>query len=98
MIRLLFRLLGQLVLAIGLVFAVADISRSLANDAVSLTTLGAAAAAVRLPLAPATGDTAIDLVALVSAWPAAVALILLGFLLMFIGRRPQPMPGRRPAR
>lgn len=100
MIRFLFRLLGQIVLAVALVFAIADIARSLANDEISLTTLGDAAASVHLPLAPSAGasDNMIDVIALVSAWPAAVALVMMAFLLMFIGRRPRLPPGRRVAR
>ena len=97
MIRFLFRLLGQIVLAVALVFAVADIARSLANDETSLTTLGDAAASVHLSMMPSTGasDRTIDVVALVSAWPAAVVLAGLAFLLLFIGRRPRLAPGRR---
>lgn len=99
MIRFLFRLAGQVVLAVGLVFAVADIARSLANDALSLTTLAEAAAALRLPLAPAEGDAGVlDVIALVSAWPAALVLAVLAFVLMFFGRRPGPVRGPPPRR
>lgn len=95
MIRFLFRLAGQIVLALGLVFAVADIARSLANDAPSLTTLAEAAAALRVPLAPSDGNAAVlDVLALVSAWPAALVLAALAFLLMFLGRRPGPARGQ----
>lgn len=99
MIRFLFRLAGQIVLAVGLVFAVADIARSLANDALSLTTLAEAAAALRLPLAPAEGDASVlDVIALVSVWPAALVLAVLAFVLMFFGRRPGPVRGQPPRR
>jgi len=100
MIRFLFRLCGQIILALALVFAIADIARSLANDAVSLTTLGDAAAAVHLPLVPAAGASAnaLDVIALASAWPAAAVLGVLAFLLLFIGRRPGPIAGRHARR
>jgi hypothetical protein len=88
MIRFLFRLAGQIALAVALVFAVADIARSLANEAVSLTTLADAAAAMRLPLTPAAPGAALDAVVLVSGWPAAAVLGLLAFVLLFLGRRP----------
>lgn len=95
MIRFLFRLAGQVILAVGLVFAVADIARSLANDALSLTTLAEAAAALRLPLAPSEGDASVlDVIALVSAWPAALVLAVLAFVLMFLGRRRRPARGQ----
>jgi len=92
MIRLLFRLLGQLVLALALVFAVADIARSIANDAVSLTPLGTALAALGIVPVPVAG--AVDVMALVAGWPASVALMVLAFLLLFLGRRPHRVPGR----
>ena len=92
MIRLLFRLLGQLVLALALVFAVADIARSIANDAVSLTPLGTALAALGIVPVPVAG--AVDVMALVAEWPASVALMVLAFLLLFLGRRPHRVPGR----
>ena len=75
--------------------AVADIARSLANDALSLTTLAEAAAALRLPLAPSEGDASLlDVIALVSAWPAALVLAVLAFVLMFLGRRRRPARGQ----
>ena len=92
MIRLLFRLLGQLVLALALVFAVADIARSIANDAVSLTPLATALAALGIVPVPVAG--AVDVMALVAGWPASVALMVLAFLLLFLGRRPHRVPGR----
>ena len=91
MIRLLFRLLGQLVLALALVFAVADIARSIANDAVSLTPLGTALAALGIVPVPVAG--AVDVMALVAGWPASVALMGLAFLLLFLGRRPHRVLG-----
>lgn len=101
MIRFLVNAVGTLLLALALVFAVGDIARSIAQDAVRITPMGDAMASVGVPFgagagAGAPGVTA-DLVALVSSWPAAPVLMGFAFL-VFLVARPREMRARRLAR
>ncbi|MFD1330770.1 hypothetical protein ACFQ4O_02025 [Methylopila musalis] len=105
MIRFLFRLLGFLVLAAGFVALVADGARSIAAGALRLTSaeqawallsangLASARAAVAGLGSPGLVDPAF-------AWllgaPACAALIVIGLLLMILGRRPRPAVGVAP--
>ncbi|WP_152044512.1 hypothetical protein [Aureimonas psammosilenae] len=95
--RFLFNLLGGLLLAFALVFAVADIARSIADGVTRLTTLSEGAAAIGLqPLGSEAGLSGggLDLVATLSSGPAAIMLGLLALLFLFIGRPPRRRAGR----
>lgn len=86
--------IGSVLLAFATVFAVADISRSLAGETVRLTPLRDVLALVGVPLEPAAGQSEAvkAALALVAAWPAPVVLGVAAFLFLFVGR---PRDGRR---
>ncbi|GGE09471.1 hypothetical protein GCM10011390_30680 [Aureimonas endophytica] len=89
--RFLFNLLGGLLLAVALVFATADIARTLADGTLRLTTLGEGFASVGLPLAQETRGLsagALDIVAALAGWPASLTCGLAALLLLFIARPP----------
>ncbi|GLK77435.1 hypothetical protein GCM10008171_26890 [Methylopila jiangsuensis] len=105
MIRFLFRLLGFLVLAAGFVALVADGARSIAAGALRLTSteqawalasadgLASAKTAIAGLGSPGVADPAF---AWTLATPACAALIVIGLLLMIVGRRPRPRVGVAP--
>lgn len=88
MMRFLVNAAGSVLLAFALVFAVADIARSMAGDIVRLTSLGQVLALVGVSLEPVAGqsEAAKALIGAVAAWPASVMLGIAAFLLLFIGR------------
>ena len=90
-------LLGGLLLAVALVFAVADIARTLADGETRLTTLAEALAVLGLgaETAPGLSGGAVDLFAAASAWAASVGFGIAALLLLFLGR---PSRRRRPGR
>ncbi|GGD05228.1 hypothetical protein [Aureimonas glaciei] len=92
MIRFLMRSLGAVLLAVALVYGVADIARSLADDAVMLTPLSEALAGLGLPstVPDGTSPATAGLLARVLAWPMSVLAGVLALLLLAAGR-----PGRR---
>ena len=92
MIRFLLRSFGAILLAAALVYAVADIARSLADDTMILTPLSEALAGLGLPAAPPTGQSpaAADVSTRVLAWPVSVMLAVVAMLLLAAGR-----PARR---
>ncbi|KQT44522.1 hypothetical protein ASG43_14410 [Aureimonas sp. Leaf454] len=94
MIRFFVNAIGILLLALALVFAVGDIARSLAQDAVRITELGDAMGSIGVSLAPAgeVSTPTADLLSLVSSWPAAPVLGAAAFLVFLVG---QPREGRR---
>jgi hypothetical protein len=95
--RFVFNLIGAALLAFAVVFAVADIARSIADGATRLTTIGEAFAAVGLPLGAAAAGAsanAVDLVATLAGWSASIAFGLAAFLLLFVGRPPHRRGGR----
>ncbi|BDA82629.1 hypothetical protein Sa4125_01710 [Aureimonas sp. SA4125] len=94
MIRFVLRGLGAILLAAALVYAVADIARSLADEAVVLTPLSQALTGFGLPAAVPEGPSpvATDLIARVLGWPVSVISGVLALLLLAVGR-----PARRRA-
>jgi hypothetical protein len=98
--RFILNLVGGLLLALALVFAVADIARSLADGAMRLGSIGEVLAALGMPLGADGGlsANAVDLVAAVSGWPASVSFGLAAFLFLFVGRPPHRRGSRRFAR
>ncbi|KAB0682721.1 hypothetical protein [Aureimonas leprariae] len=94
--RFILNLVGGILLALALVFAVGDIARSLADGATRLGSIGEAFAAVGLPLGPGDGMSAnaVDLVATVANWPASITFGLAAFVLLFVGRPPHRRHGR----
>lgn len=88
--RFILNLLGGILLALALVFAVADIARSLADGATRLGSIGDVLAAVGLPLGAGSdlSANAVDLVAAVANWPASISFGLAAFVLLFVGRPP----------
>lgn len=102
MIRFLFRLLGFLVLAAGFVSLVIDGTRSIASGALTLTPMEQSwATASPLTLAKTkafvadTGVAALNdpVLSSILAAPTFVPLVVLGVLLMLIGRRPRRKVG-----
>lgn len=95
MLRFLARVLGLLLLAAGFVGLVVDATRSIANETVSFTPLGDVAAMLlprAFPTLPATVGgihPALWDPVLVSLFlvPAAVAGVVLGALLLWLGQR-----------
>lgn len=96
MVRFLLRVLGLLLLAAGFVGLVVDATRSIANEAVTFTPLGDFAATVFprgfptlqpavVKIHPALWDPVLANVFLV---PAAVAGVVLGALLLWLGQKP----------
>lgn len=88
MIRFLVNAVGTLLLALALVFAVGDIARSIAQDAIRITAMGDALNSIGLALAAPEGASGVmgDLVAVVSAWPAAPVLAVAAFLVLLVAR------------
>ncbi|KQT53843.1 MULTISPECIES: hypothetical protein [unclassified Aureimonas] len=99
MIRFFVNAVGTLLLALALVFAVGDIARSIAQDAVRITAMGDAMASIGLPFGPGaeTSSVTADLIVLVSSWPAAPVLAVFAFL-VFLLARPREARARRLAR
>ncbi len=97
--RFLLRSLGLVILAVGVVFAVGDIARSLADESTRLVSIGDAFASMGLGYDPArlTEPSAARLVAAVSHWSMAISCGILGFLFLVLGRRPRPAGRRRTA-
>lgn len=89
MMRFVANAIGSVLLAFALVFAVADIARSLAGDIVRLTPLGDVFGLAGLSLEPAPGqsEAAKATLSLISAWPASITLGIAAFVFLFIGRR-----------
>ncbi|WP_102961062.1 hypothetical protein [Mangrovicella endophytica] len=92
MIRFVIRLVGMLVLAAAVVFAVGDIARTIADDVVQMTPLATALAT--LGLAPALPpDAAAPLqagLAQLLAAPTSIVLAVFAFIILFIGRPTRP--------
>lgn len=102
MIRFLFRLLGFLVLAAGFVWIVVDGARSIASGALTLTpteqswaaaspgTLAKTREVVAETGVPALGDPVLSSIL---ASPTFAPLMILGVVLMLLGRRPRRTVG-----
>ncbi len=82
---LLFRALGLLVLAVGVVFAVGDIARSLADETTQLVTINEALSAMGVMLADAAPES--RTVAVVGTWSMSIACGAIGFVLLLLGHR-----------
>ncbi|MBO6717709.1 MAG: hypothetical protein JJ913_07120 [Rhizobiaceae bacterium] len=103
MFRFVFRLLATFALAIAVVMAVLDATRSIAADAAVLTplseswravspeTFNAAEAAVSEVVAPYLWDPVV--LTLLSA-PGFAVFLVLAFLFYLVGRRPERRAGR----
>lgn len=102
MVRFLLRLVGYVLVAAGFVVLVIDGARSIANSALQLTALGATLAsmlheryqdiqpAIERNLHPLLWD---PVVLNLLRMPAALAALLLGFLLLRLGARPEARIG-----
>jgi hypothetical protein len=98
-VRFLLRLIGYLLVATGFVMVVLDGARSIANSGLRFTALGevlAAALQERYALVPPAIERNIHpllwdpaLLTLLRI-PAAFVALLLGFALLWLGRRPEP--------
>lgn len=90
MLAFFFRFAGCMVLAVGTVFAIGDIARTLSGNRLRLTTLEEAWALLGgAPFSNLDGAGA-TLVELFASWPAAAALAALAVLLILAGRRRTP--------
>jgi hypothetical protein len=102
MIRFLFRLIGLLALALAFVFLVYDGTKSIADQRLYLTTIaevwGAlheASLAQLRPLLEGVASWLWDPVAntVLNGVPAWLVLLVLGAVLILIGRKPRPLIG-----
>lgn len=86
--RFLLRLIGSLFLAVGIVFAVGDIARSLAADATRLLSVGEALPLLGMTVDPAaTGSATVAVAyATISAWPMAITAGAVGVVFLLLGR------------
>ncbi|MBP0617455.1 hypothetical protein [Jiella mangrovi] len=94
---LLFRAVGLLVLAVGVVFAVGDIARSLADETTRLISVDQALASMGLILANAAPDS--RTVAVIGSWSMSITCGGIGFVLLLLGhrgRRREPAIRRNP--
>jgi peptidoglycan/LPS O-acetylase OafA/YrhL len=102
MIRFLFRFVGLLLLALAFVFLVYDGTKSIADQRIYLTTIAevwaalheASLAQVRPALeglTPWLWDPVAETI--LSRVPAWLVLVVLGALLVLIGRKPRPLIG-----
>ncbi|HEX2018731.1 MAG TPA: hypothetical protein VGO17_07305 [Aurantimonas sp.] len=89
--RFLLRLVGSLFLAVGVVFAVGDIARSLAADATRLLPVGESLALLGVDFDPAaTGSATVAVAyAAISNWSMAVTAGAIGVVLLLLGRKPR---------
>ncbi|MEF2070727.1 hypothetical protein [Consotaella aegiceratis] len=98
MLRFLARLVGAVLLAVAVVFAVGDVARSLASETMVLQP--AADALTSLGLAPAAssqggdgfGEVIAAAWALIGPWPVSILFLVLAFLFLAlgsVGRAPQ---------
>ncbi|MCQ0987726.1 hypothetical protein [Jiella marina] len=79
----LFRAVGMLVLALGLVFAVGDIARSLADEATEMISVTEALNAMGIVIA--TDES--EFLAVVGAWSMAITCGVIGLVLILLGHR-----------
>lgn len=88
MIRFLVNAVGTLILALAIVFAIGDIARTIAQDALRIMPMGEAMTLIGVPFVPAPGASgvSVDLVSVIAAWPAAPVLAVLAFLVFLIAR------------
>jgi hypothetical protein len=102
MIRFLFRFFGLLSLALAFIFLVYDGTKSIADQRLYLTTIGAVWAQVHQAslakvrpalehLAPWLWDPVADTV--LNKGPAWLVLVILGAVLLLIGRKKRPLIG-----
>lgn len=100
--RFLLRLLGYLMVAAGFVAMIVDGARSIANSAIQFTPLGDVLASLlrdRYPMIQATIERQIHpllwdpIMVQILRSPAALLALVLGFLLLSAGRRPEPRIG-----
>lgn len=96
MVRFLLTAVGVVLLAVAVVFAVSDIARSLAQDVTATTTLAEALLSVGLSAGAAVNqpEAAIDVIAAVSDWPAAITIGSVAILLLYLGRSRGRTPNR----
>ncbi|NDW03144.1 hypothetical protein [Jiella pacifica] len=81
----LFRALGLLVLAVGVVFAVGDIARSLADETTQLVSIDEALSSMGFVLANSAPES--RTVAVVGTWSMSITCGAIGFLLLLLGHR-----------
>ncbi|MBC8129924.1 MAG: hypothetical protein H7Y08_06340 [Rhizobiaceae bacterium] len=89
MVRFVLNAVGSVLLSVAVVFAVADIARSLADDAWRMTPVGEILLAIGVTTgarADMASPSSIDLLGLSSAWPASMTLAAAAFLVLFLGR------------
>ncbi|MCW4115947.1 hypothetical protein NPA31_013360 [Aurantimonas sp. MSK8Z-1] len=93
MLSFLARLVGGLLLAAAVVFAIGDIARSLTGTTIELQTLGDAAAAFGLAV-PHGSESLVGAAWVTAApWPASVSLAVAAFVFLLVGQT-----GARPRR
>ncbi|MCE7026928.1 hypothetical protein [Jiella avicenniae] len=82
---LLFRALGLLILAVGVVFAVGDIARSLADETTQLVTIDEALSSMGFVLASSAPES--RTVAVVGTWSMSITCGAIGFVFLLLGHR-----------
>lgn len=86
--RFLVRLIGSLLLAIAVVFAVGDIARSLADEMTRLVSVAEALAMMDIGFDPSGFDsaTASTIAAEIGRWPVSITAGIAGVVLLVAGR------------
>ncbi|MBO0664529.1 hypothetical protein LQ948_18355 [Jiella sp. MQZ9-1] len=82
---LLFRALGLIVLAVGVVFAVGDIARSLADETSQLLTIDQALSAMGLMVSEAVPGSMTA--AVIGSWSMSITCGAVGLLFLLLGHR-----------
>jgi hypothetical protein len=86
MLRFLARVLGNIFLAVAVVYAVGDIARSIADDVVATTSLTQALAVLGVSEAEAAGGALAPLLAVIGPLPAAFVFFAAALALLLLGR------------
>lgn len=87
---LLFRAIGLVVLAVGIVYAVSDIARSLADETTELVTIDQALTAMGFALSDAAPGS--STLAVVGTWSMAITCGAIGLLFLLLGHRGRRRP------
>ncbi|MEX6506648.1 hypothetical protein [Jiella sp. M17.18] len=91
--RFVLRLVGFVFLALGIVFAVGDIARSIANEATRLMTINEALPS--MGIAFDTTSTGSQTLAVAGHWSIAITCGVIGLVCLLLGRKPRARRGLR---
>lgn len=86
MLRFIARVLGNLLLAVAVVYAVGDIARTIADDVVATTSLTQALAVLGVSAEDAAGGALAPLLAVIGPLPAALVFFAAALVFLLLGR------------